>query len=29
VAYAQLADEVLESDRAMSERLNAIVQKDS
>jgi chromosome partitioning protein len=29
VAYAQLADELLESDRAMSERLNAVVQKDS
>lgn len=27
VAYAQLADELLESDRALSERLNAVVQK--
>ena len=29
VAYAQLADELLEGDRALSERLNAVVQKDS
>jgi chromosome partitioning protein len=28
VAYAQLADELLQSDRAMSERLNAVVQKE-